>query len=441
MDVACFSPSLSRTDALAPQLTSSPSLTTISLHRCFGLTPRTSPLSLPPSLCPPLSFLLSSPLLPSNPASTDALAPHLAPSPSLITISLHRCVGVSPPTHCFLLLAALSKPGLMLTFLHPRLFPSLPLPFFPSPPLSSPLLPSPPPTRVATLAPHLAASPSLTTISLHHCFGLTPYTPLSPSLPPPPPNPTSTDALAPHLAASPSLTTISLHRCFGLTPHTVSLLLEASRKPGSVLTTLVFSHVDRLSVRHVAPPEIPQKESPPREEEDGLMSFLGLTQKKQEEACGEKTLVRWGGEELGIVQKGVNPAALPLVWRATSCPPHSIYIIPPPFPSIFHALFSPPLSSQASAARISSSCVLADPASPFSLTPFPFPLRSPCSTLATLPLPTPRPQLPASRAALSWRILLSHPPSLTPSPTSPSPIALPLLAPRSPFTTLLLAGP
>ncbi|CAI5536181.1 unnamed protein product, partial [Closterium sp. Naga37s-1] len=97
-----------------------------------------------------------------------------------------------------------------------------------------------------------------------------------------------TDALAPHLASSPSLTTISLHRCFGLTPRTVSLLLEASRKPGSVLTALAFSHVDRLSVRHVAPPDTATpsaaQSEPPQEEEGGLMSFLGLTQKREEEA-------------------------------------------------------------------------------------------------------------------------------------------------------------
>ncbi|GJP48705.1 hypothetical protein CLOM_g7985 [Closterium sp. NIES-68] len=119
-----------------------------------------------------------------------------------------------------------------------------------------------------------------------------------------------TDAVASPLASSPSLSTISLHRCFGLTPRTVFLLLEASRKEGSLLTALLFSHVDRLSVRHVAPPQ-PLAPSPPTpaaaaeaaadntslaadttspsaaqsepSEEDGLMAFLGLTQKKEEE--------------------------------------------------------------------------------------------------------------------------------------------------------------
>ncbi|CAI7781370.1 unnamed protein product [Closterium sp. NIES-53] len=132
-----------------------------------------------------------------------------------------------------------------------------------------------------------------------------------------------TDALAPHLASSPSLTTISLHRCFGLTPRTVSLLLEASRKPGSVLTTLAFSHVDRLSVRHVAPPDTATpsaaQSEPPQEEEGGLMSFLGLTQKREEEGEWWEEGGGWGMGGGKWEQGGASRALLPALPLPCAC--------------------------------------------------------------------------------------------------------------------------
>ncbi|CAI5964185.1 unnamed protein product [Closterium sp. NIES-65] len=362
----------------------------------------------------PLSL---SPLL--SPTSTDALAPHLASSPSLTTISLHRCFSHTRPRllpanldHCLSFSLFLSSPRPL----------SSPVSLSPSLPSSSPpaqthwrlISPPPPPSPPS---PGTAASASHPTPPV-----------LFPSLPPLPPHPTSTDALAPHLAASPALTTISLHRCFGLSPHTVSLLLEASRKPGSVLTALVFSHVDRLSVRHVAPPDtaIPSaaQSDPPKEDEDGRMSFLGLTQKREEEGEWWEMTCKGGGGEWGLgscALTRVSPALplrpLPLVHVLTRFPsftahppsrppstspqPHLTSLLPsstlssaptPFFPAFPLSALLPSALSQSAAAHSLPARVLQLLA--FSGSCFPiFPHASPFPSFSLLFSPTCRPSV------------------------------------------------
>ncbi|CAI5530337.1 unnamed protein product [Closterium sp. Naga37s-1] len=269
----------------------------------------------------------------------------------------------------------------------------------------------------------------------HHHFPpplLQLHTPHLPSLPfsPSPPS-TSTDALASDLASSPSLTTISLHRCFGLTPHTISVLLEASRKPGSVLTALVFSHVDRLSVRHVAPPETPQKEPSPREEDDGVMAFLGLAQKKQEEAPHPSHLCTAPAPPTTLTPRPPPqppsaalsqplhcPSSLrslslhPLFFSSSSSPPSSSPHHPHPHPSTttasFPAALSQPLHCPSSLRSLS-------------LSPSFFPSSSPL-------LPLVRPPTPQSHQPPSQQHYLkcsNAPPPSAPSRCTPAKPSLP----------------
>ncbi|CAI6004505.1 unnamed protein product [Closterium sp. NIES-64] len=266
----------------------------------------------------------------------------ISPPPPLSPPSPSTAASATHGLACFqrTLIIAYLFPSFSLPLVPSRpLSPSLPLSLSPSLPSSSPpaqthwrlISPPPPPSPPS---PGTAASASHPTPPV-----------LFPSLPPLPPHPTSTDALAPHLASSPALTTISLHRCFGLSPHTVSLLLEASRKPGSVLTALVFSHVDRLSLRHVAPPDtaIPSaaQSEPPKEDEDGRMSFLGLTQKREEEGEWWEMTCKGGGGEWGL-----GSCALTRVSPALPLRPLSLVHVLTRFPSFTaHPPSRPPSSS------------------------------------------------------------------------------------------------
>ncbi|CAI5996297.1 unnamed protein product [Closterium sp. NIES-65] len=277
-----------------------------------------------PLLSPSLPLSLS-PSLPSSPPPAQMHWRLISPPPPLSPPSPSTAASATHGLACFqrTLIIAYLFPSFSLPLVPSRpLSPSLPLSLSPSLPSSSPpaqthwrlISPPPPPSPPS---PGTAASASHPTPPV-----------LFPSLPPLPPHPTSTDALAPHLASSPALTTISLHRCFGLSPHTVSLLLEASRKPGSVLTALVFSHVDRLSLRHVAPPDtaIPSaaQSEPPKEDEDGRMSFLGLTRKREEEGEWWEMTCKGGCGEWGLAGRS-----------------HESFTRPPPAPPLPCACANP----------------------------------------------------------------------------------------------------